>query len=343
MPDAYFALFCVEDAGIGRIEISAEAESTGEYWIVPATIGGEKASSWPDCAKMRIDVTCDRYGKVSAEIARGERTVEVRFVDHGIDDSPNRLTVRLLDYSPVKESTIHVALLPSNEDPMARRGWIEEAVPDDGKVVLSGLECQRYSLFVLECSSTIVSQVVDIHAGENEVRVSMPPLLTVTVFVPDGREKDQLVLFVGPNPLGRGRHLDANLQAAFDRLPAGDYVFTHIPATGSGGGYEKFHVEASCVLTFRPTPMNALIVKMTNSVGVFARAGFRDGDVITRINGESFHDYPSLHDAYYKLVENVNTVKYSIQRDHAMKEIRVSMNSVQDTLNWGALLQPYVR
>jgi hypothetical protein len=241
VPDAFFALFCIEDAGITRIEISAAAQSNGEYWILPETAGSEKASSWPECGKMRLDVTCDRYGQVSAQIPSGERAVELQFGEHGIDNTATRLTVRLLDYSPVNESRIHVALLPSHEDPMARRGWIEEGIPDEGPdvgtAIFAGLECQQYSLFVLECSSTIVSQQVDIHAGENEVRVSLPPLLTVTVFVPDGRENDRLVLFVGPNPLGRARHLDTNLQAAFDRLPAGDYVFTHLPASGTGGGY----------------------------------------------------------------------------------------------------------
>jgi hypothetical protein len=347
VPDAFFALFCFEEANISRVEISAEAQSIGEYRILPATVGNEKTTSWPDCEKMRLDVTCDRYGKVTAAIASGERSVEVRFADRGMENEPSTLTVRLVDYSPVKESTILVALLPSNEDPTARRGWIEEEIPDEGpdvgKAVFTGLECQKYSLFVLERLSTIVSRVVDIHAGMNEVMVSLPPLLTVTVFVPDGQEKDELVLFLGPNPIGRSRHLDANLQAVFDRLPAGDYVFTHIPVSGTGGGYERFRVESTCVVTFRPTPMNSLIVRMTTSVGVFARAGFRDGDVITRINGESFHDYPSLHNAYYKLLSGVDMVKYTVQRDHAMTDIYVGMKSVSDTLNWGALIQPFER
>jgi hypothetical protein len=352
VPDAIFLLYCVEDRGDRAVDISADLVSNGEYRILPTKHEGKEGGPWPAGSKMRLDVTCERYGKVSAEIESTQRFVEVQYSEQRTPAEAATLMVRLVDYNPASvDPRITIGLLPSNEDPKTHRGWIEAGVPDQGpdlgKVVFSHLDCREYTLFVLELMATIGTQSVSVHPGENGVTVSMHALLsslfTMTVFVPDGREGDGLVLFLGQNRTGRGGKLDANLRATFDRLPASDYVFAHLPASKVGGGYGRIHVEASGEATFCPEPMNSLKVTLFNSDGVLARAGFVDGDVITSINDEPFNDYPSLFHAYNSRDESDAGLRYTIQRGRTTKEIYLGRQSAQDSPHWGGLIQPFLR
>jgi hypothetical protein len=352
VPDAIFLLYCVEDRGDRAVDISADLVSNGEYRILPTTHEGKEGGPWPAGSKMRLDVTCQRYGKVSAGIESAQRFVELQYSEARVPDEAATLFVRLVDYHPgSSDPTITIGLLPLNEDPKTRRGWIEAGVPDHGpdlgKVVFSHLNCREYALFVLEMMATIGSQTADVHPGENRVTVSMSAVLaslfTVKVFVPDGQEGDGLVLFLGQNQTGRSGKLDANLRATFDRLPAGDYVFAHLPASKVGGGYGRIHVVGSGEATFHPEPMNSLKVTLLNSDGVLARAGFMDGDVITSINDEPFHDYPTLIHAYHSRDESVAAFRYTIQRGHTTKDIYLGRQSVQDSPHWGGLIQPFLR
>jgi len=342
--DASFALFCTGETGVIRIEICVSAEPNGIFRLEATESGDGRTEVCPARSKMQLDVCCKQFGKVSAEILRGESMVEVRYAEGAADVGSCDLTVHILALSHSTESRVNVALLPLDEDPIGRRNWVEkeapEKTPDVGPVLFVGLGCRKYTVLLLDQGCVIASTIVDTHRGENHAELSMPPLFTVSVFVPDGREKDEVFLFLGPNPVSRAGELSASLLASLDRLPAGDYVVAHVPITGKGGGYERMRVAEDAVVTLRPTPIDSLMVRVTNSDGVFAGAGFEDGDVITRINGESFRDHASPHHAIDGLAHGIDAIMYTVQRGSVMSEIYVGARGVRDAVNWGASLQP---
>jgi hypothetical protein len=195
-------------------------------------------------------------------------------------------------------------------------------------------------VIVLEGLCKLATRDVDVHSGDNEVDIDLATLLSVTVRVPEGSEGDELDIICGSNPLGRSRKLDRNLEAAFDCMPAGTYVFTHTSKAVPGGAYGAIDLTSSGTYTFCSAPMNALKVELFFSDGVLGRAGFRDGDIVYAINGERFCDHATLHRSYYHMDMNPGSVLYSVRRGRATKEIAVDWASVIDTFHWAGVLRP---
>jgi hypothetical protein len=349
--DVSLGLYAVSNGHERHVPCLTEPEENGDCVLVAADRSCADDCDWPADLPMRLDVYSRHHGRLSADVDVGQALVVARYPESSSRVEEGSLEVTFADFVPMHGTRMWVGILPSGEDFTARRGWTEAVVPtrgaNSGKVLFDHVRCDEYELHVLESMQVIDTEKVTIHPGKNEVTLAVPEILaktfTVNLRVPDGQEGDNMVLFLGVNRLSREQKLDHNLCARIERLPIGDYVFAHLPPSESPGEYGPVHVDGNEDVTFLPQPMNSLRASILNSTGCLAKAGFRDGDVITAINGEPFSDYSSLHKAYYHDSLGDGRIHYTIQRGGSAIEIVLSKEEVAAPSSWGGLMQPSMR
>src|SRR5690606_35791685 len=112
---------------------------------------------------------------------------------------------------------------------------------------------------------------VTLVSGENTIRVMAPVVGDVTVIDPDAKEGSEMRLQWTEARAGAGGVF------VWKGVPEGEYEIRQ-----SYGRYKsmKITVNGTTTLNFSPIQFNAMKVKITDTNGVLAKAGFRDGDYL---------------------------------------------------------------
>jgi hypothetical protein len=131
------------------------------------------------------------------------------------------------------------------------------------------------------------STPVELRPGANEVEIQVPALLTLVVAVPGATAETKVHLGRARHPepasFYEGRSVSDGGRVEFADLPPGIYQLRVTP----GPQWDEMivRVPAAEPVTYAPTTLRGLAVRITDASGALAKAGFRDGDVVVRIDG----------------------------------------------------------
>lgn len=233
---------------------------------------------------------------VSSESLGSRRVPFVRGTDAALDvrfEEPASLEVTVLGYDAARHrGKANVSVRPADEDSQRMLPVAGPQTPQLdglGRVTIPLLQPGEY-VAQLVVGRIVVTQRVTVGSDTARVSLQMPRLVTVTVRAPDLRAGDQVAFFparaLGETLGVQVVTLGDDLTARWEDVPVGDYVFA-----GMIGGERRemrLAVTDAGTYTFAPGVLDGLEITIDDPGGMLARAGFRTGDVIARIDGATF-------------------------------------------------------
>jgi hypothetical protein len=184
--------------------------------------------------------------------------------------------------------SVSLAAKATDEDRFRSSGGSKKPTAD-GTLELGPTEPGEYEVVVhagkarygnLRASATPVS----LRSGENEVTVAMPRLHPLVVEVPGGKAGETIRLrneLAGGWSVTSGK-LDEQGRVDFELLPEGRYKISR------DGSEMSVTIPGPGHVVFKPQVQNAILIKVTDTAGKIAKAGFMDGDLVIGINGQEF-------------------------------------------------------
>jgi hypothetical protein len=203
---------------------------------------------------------------------------------------------------------------------------LESTAPgEDGRISFGPLEPGEYDLTLFAGSGERWTSVpawtrrVTLGAGRNALTLPMPRLFMLSVADPEGRP--ETLTFVME---GQGNDLPVRVdeagRAAFGPLPEGRYQLRR------GDGMMRITLPGPSDVVFHPQPYNALRMTVADPDGLWARAGFADGDLIVAIDGKELESADDIRAAIAAAPAKV--VTFAVLRGGRRIEVQASAKDV---------------
>jgi hypothetical protein len=261
---------------------------------------------------------------------------------------PARLEVTVNGYSgSAVEGRILLSLERAGGDQRWRGfGW--EHVPPDGVQVFDAVEPGSYQVRMMlsERGSTrrsfggmrsILSQPVELVAGDNTLSLAVPLLYEVVVSYPEAEAGARMQLSGDDGMFGFGgsmTEVDEQGRAVFADVPAGRYTLS------CWSPYGQMEIDVPCgVVTFESQVMDALRVSITEADGALAAAGLRDGDLVVAVNGEEF----TSQQDFFLLYRKTRDFTLSVLRGRERIDLAIEEIDWMDPMELGGSLTPASR
>ncbi len=305
-PGTYLVLWVYDPFGnpVSRVSVSVEMETRHTSSRRGATLlPQEDGSFWVLWPEFEIDsrgtmesvsytliVESPAYGRQEVEVdpAR-DREVTVRFVE------PAMLTVKLEGTEQLDPSVrlrVMVTRPGEGRGPFSAVAVKEQSADSSGVAKIGPLAPGVYEVKVVLQEEVgfgrtlLSSATVTLASGENNVTLSLAPLSDLVVFVPENVKRLRLKA-QGKRWYYRSAKVDSEGKVVFKRLTPGTY---QLISDGLQGGIMTVEVPTGGPVRFEPKPINALRVRIDDPEGLFAKAGFRTGDLIVGVNGKEFRN-----------------------------------------------------
>ena len=244
------------------------------------------------------------YGSESVEVADSTSgMIEITFRE------PGRAIVRVPGYKGSDLfGRVLVQLQPStttgNAGMVYYGGYRQnDRTPDENEEVRVGpLSPGEYNL-ILQYSETrrgrwstgeLARQPVTVNPGENHFSIGIPPIYSLEVLFPADVAGGSVTIQAvdSSNQFGARHEQFKGNSVTIEALVAGEYT---VRAWGSGIENGSMTVVVpSAPVVFDPPPVNAIRVHVSDPEGPLAQAGFENGDVIRKINGQTFEGEEQL-------------------------------------------------
>ncbi len=315
------------------------ARPDGSYWFLAPEEPEHMRSSRESGEELQcfVSVHTQRFGtkEVQYEPKKGAEVV-VRFV------VPAELEVVVPNYAGSGfEGKVNVAVEKPAKD--ARRGgqsfgYGRDKVDFEGKKTLGPMEPGEYEIVLYiqaerSGQRPVARQPVTLAPGKNSASISIPPLYTVTVIVPDATPNMHLEL----QPLrrqegywGGGQQVNKEGRTTFTSISPGEYRLR----TWGGSGPEemRINVQGDMEVRFEPKTMNALQVTIGEEEGLLTQVGFQDGDLIIGIDGKEIENLAQIQAAMFTSAERVTLM---VQRGGKTVELSVEPRKMIEAGNSG--------
>ncbi|MCU0724112.1 MAG: PDZ domain-containing protein, partial [Planctomycetes bacterium] len=240
-------------AARGSYSASAQAvrQADGAFRVPLDLEDGDRAE---EDARYMLEARSPVYGAKAVPVTRGAAPeARIRF------EAPGRLQVTLSGLSAsAPANRVEVILWPAD----AEGGGAPIRPGSGGTAVFEAVAPGAYDLVARNPTDfsggiTLAKVRVDVRSGDNAATLALPPLQEVVILVPAGSQSASLVVQ--------------------------DQVHT-----GRKRGRMEFSVPCASPLTFTAMVVNALLVRLRDADGPFARLGLRDGDLVVGIDGKEF-------------------------------------------------------
>ncbi len=267
----------LDEPGRYRVALTEEAAEA---------LQSSTSSVWLSCESASL-------GAVEHEVHAVDETLVFGFAE------PGTLVVHVLGYErPEVAGRLRVDVRPVGTPSYHSYSLGEGRPGSDGTVRKTGLQPGRYIVSLQRnkgddywSEERIAEKTVDIGPGVQRVELAVPELHTLTVLAPDLDDGDTLTL-KAVGDLRTKQAVVENGRATFESLPAGSYLL--MQQQGMDLQIQRVTVPAAGPVTLTPQPVNAMRIIVREPDGVYARAGFRDGDLVVAVDGEEFEGAAGL-------------------------------------------------
>jgi hypothetical protein len=192
---------------------------------------------------------------------------------------------------------------------------------------------------------------IDVHLrpGENSAFFPIPPLYSLVVEVPNGKQSTSVQLsMVGEgadneefnNYGGVNAQLDAQGRATFSALAAGTYMLN---VWGEGEqGQMRIRVPAGGTVRYQPQVNDCLVVWVNGTEGKLGKAGFVNNDKVIAIAGTPLRDVKADLESIVSANATKESVSFTVLRSGKTVELSFDLKAMltPDTMGW---LQPGLR
>ncbi len=294
----YLVVHCSDDAGRpvldARFRYSVKSEdgsssggmrhtspSPGEYWLARSRFRPEDGAV--AATETKVTVQSGEHGKLERKIDPDQGELHVVF------EPQCELRVAVTGHG---DRSLRVVVEPRS-DADSNRGWRSysnaKAIDADGTADMGTLQPGPVRVLLMRGEGQhvwglpVAELDVTLPSGPHSVTLVAPEMYDLVVHAPGCKKGDhfnlQLQSLDGEGQWIGGTELDESLRARFEGLAAGSYVLN---AWGSEQGQMEVTVPSG-EITFEPIAINAVRVSGLKEGKAFARAGFRNGDVITHV------------------------------------------------------------
>ena len=338
--------------------VYATHRGPGTYWIVPPKgDGAQNPGPWamPDTA-VELTAHCTQYGSKSVPVVGPGREVDIRFGE------PATLLVSIPGYAG---SGFEGRIRLSVEDADAKQqrghywgGGEENAIGTEGRQSFGPLESGDVRVVMTivndgnRWGASIRAGQIDVHLrpGENTAFFPIPPLYSLAIEVPNGKQNTSVQLsMVGEgadneefnNYGGISAQLDAQSRATFSALPAGVYMLN---VWGEGEqGQMRVRVPAGGTVRFQPQVNDCLVVWVNGKEGKLGKAGFENNDKVIAIAGTPLRDVKSDLESIVSANATKEAVSFTVLRNGKTLDLTFDLKAMLTPDTMGGWLQPGLR
>jgi len=281
--------------------------------------------------KKFVTVRHQSFGTEQVAIAGVQgQLVEVHF------QAPAQLTLILPDYvGGDLERRLRVAIQRNveSEDLNGRRAlanWEGSKKPDlKGEVRFGPMKPGAYDMMLTYVDAgpnsysqdELLRETIQLAPGQNDIRRMLPQVYSLQVDFPEGIEGGSLQIQRVGQDATRHEQFEGSSKVV-EGLVAGEYTLT-----AWGGNLPPsavMRVTVPCApIVYDPPPVNALAVTITDPAGKLAEAGFIDGDVIRKINGQAFEGGEQLA-MLGTFLRSASELTFTVDRDGLEVDIVIS-------------------
>ena len=171
---------------------------------------------------------------------------------------------------------------------------------------------------------TLTQEIIQLAPGNNNIARALPQIYSLEVNFPEEIGEGNLQIERVGEDFTRTRYVQLNgtSTVVVKGLAAGEYLIT--AWGGNTRSQASMRVTVPCApITYDPPPVNAMAVMITDSTGKLAQAGFVDGDLIRKINGQAFEggEQLALMGAF---LQQSSEVTFTVDRDGLEVDIVIS-------------------
>ncbi len=361
-PDEYFVLWVRDPAGEIVRDFSTGItyyHGNGSHGTSPATLKKDDGSTWvlrePAADDLTIDeieraelrIQSPKYGsKTAAFDYQSADTIEVQFVDPAFLD----VTVRGLAGSDLEGRLEGVLALTEENNGARHTRYVTQqsgqGFDGDGRKRFGPVEPGEYMLHLQvrhkrHQHRVIHEERVQVGTGENAVTVPLPAVYTLTVRMPEGREKMRIQIQKSGGGMYDNGTPDESGTLVFETLGAGEYKLTSWG--GPNGGQMTVRVPETLEVTFEPEEINALEVKITSAEGKLAQAGLEDGDLVVGIDGTEFESMLQMQTLFVTAMSKGSESTLMVDRGGRRLEVKLNVQAMQDPNGIGGNMEPASR
>jgi hypothetical protein len=338
--------------------VYATHRGPGTYWVVsPKGDGPQNPGPWgmPD-TNVELTAHCTQYGSKSVAVSGPGREVDIKFGE------PATLVVSIPGYvGSGFEGRIHLAVEEADGPQQHQRYWNgneENAIGTEGKQSFGPLEAGDVRVVMTIQNegqswgpSTRAGQIdVHLRPGENAAFFPIPPLYSLVVEVPNGKQSTSVQLsMVGEggeseefnNYGGVNAQLDAQGRATFSALAAGTYVLN---VWGEGEqGQMRIRVPAGGTVRYQPQVNDCLVVWVNGKEGKLGKAGFENNDKVIAIAGTPLRDVKTDLEAIVTANATKEAVSFTVLRSGKTLELTFDLKAMLTPDTMGGWMQPGLR
>lgn len=289
----------LENDGNSRGGVTAHDRGRGEYWLtLKSVLTGEE---WTDVKSVQLTAKSSSYGMLEQSVLPSTAALSLQFFD------PCELVVSLRGDASAGYSASLSRVDEDLDDEgriMRQYQGMESAkrADKDGNILFTGLQPGQYEIAVRKTGTgdrwrnnwraTVVStDSLTLRQGTQDLAIVLPTLHKLTVHAPAVEEGTRFNLSpagIGADSFTTGRmraNLDANKRAVFEDVPAGSYNLTSRDANGTSVAVTV----PSGEVIFEVKVPNSLRVSRVAPGKLGAKAGLKNNDLITAVNGKTFN------------------------------------------------------
>ena len=280
--------------------------------------------NWPAGASLHLLVISKEMGALPVTLSSGQLSLNLTF------SPPVSLTVTVAGYeSSTNKSQLSVLLQEASaklDRPLDLRDYNGRGpkFTPDGVMVFPAVAAGTWRVVLMSDNTELDFRTITIANADATVQLTAPVLYEQTIVAPTLLSGARLSLdrVDGPPALyGDSQNLNADKRCRFSGLVAGTYEISYY---GDNGAAAPVRIQVpGPEFVFEPKSPNAMIVKIVNEGGTLYLDGFRDGDIMTHINGKALADLASMQmlladfmagDADVKVLRSGSTISVTMSK-----------------------------
>ncbi len=293
---------------------SSIAQKDGSFLVLNYKHWDESMMNQQEKAtRYLLKAACPKYGSKQVEYDpaatreltlkfQNPATLEVTVAGYRDSEFVGKLQVQIKQKKAKEEEEEAV-------DVGSRFGDMQEGLDAEGKLTVGPVEPGEYEIdLMLNTGESWGGRIpirktpVTLSTGANTATLRIPPLYQLTVTFEKAVKGEHIML--GPasekrrwGGWGVQKQMSEDGKVVFEKLPEGTYKIQKW--TGADAGSMEITLPGQSSVAFKPKPVNALRVVVSDSAGVLGRAGLQTGDLIIGLDGTEFKNMAHMQMLLY--------------------------------------------
>ncbi|MFN0205667.1 MAG: hypothetical protein ACKVS6_05080 [Planctomycetota bacterium] len=333
--------------------MEARRQPNGDFLLSPPdAMETYFTKKWDSGTRVFLTANSTSMGRKEVELVEGQKNVQIVFMD------PAKVKVIVAGYKGSgQEGKVTFGVrgpkVPAAAGDRSYRGTstTNASIGADGTGVSNPVEPGDYDILLYVSNSeagiggdtaVAATRAVTLVSGENVITIPLVQLYTVTVRFPSkpsgtvGLRKADDDGISSPS----SQELDDNGIVTFKNVAAGEYTITPFFARGE---FMKINVPTSGTIEFQASKMNAFRIRIRDSNGSVAKAGFQNGDLIIGIDGKDFEDINSMTAAIMQASAQNTDCSFRVNRNNSIITISCNAGLFENPTSSGASFEPASR